>query len=550
MKNDNLKYGNILLQMIRAARALFPPGRNWIARIESMKDRDLGRLLSNRQNLKHERKKILFYSMIPWAQGCVEHMSSVALNLRGHEVFSIICSGALPDCEMHYYDFDRPDCRNCLEGALRFTNAFGITPILSSDLIAVEDEVEANNIVNGLSFDELLLLEYNGVPVGKIARFHINVFYQNFILNLDETQIEQFKTFCKTAILLTKQSTRVLDEVKPDIVIVSNGKAFTYRPLFHAARHREIRVVTWEEHAFDNTMKFVFNHNCFAGEIHLEEPWKEEKDRQLTPDQAGNVEEYFVKWKRAEITPFPYYDSPNQRVTREELGIKPGTSLIACFPNMCRDTAAIDRDIGFKNMIDWLLKTVEFAYNRPELSFVIRAHPAEKKLPPQYAKYNRLFVCDEVKKHFSPLPENVFLFEGDSPISSYSLMDMADVVVVYSSTIGLECALNGRLACVAGDVHFRNKGFTKDISTPNQLWEFLDKGPDYQRNISEQQIQFAQRYAYLWRFRNPVKVPFYNPDGCELSLPGFGVLAPGGDSSIERLCHCILTGDPFIDINF
>ncbi|GMU21823.1 MAG: hypothetical protein AMXMBFR13_19120 [Phycisphaerae bacterium] len=531
-----------------------PPARSrgWLDRIARLYRAEMRGLVAAHAHATpaEDRRRILIYSMIPWRQGCVEHILSTALRIRGHEVVSGVCGGMLPDCETHYYDFERPACSQCRRRARRFAKAFGIAPALSTDHLTESDLTEAERIVADLDEAALEGLVYDGVPVGKIARFEIHVFYQNYLVSLDAMQLEQFRTFCRSAILLTMAAARLLDRYRPDIAITCNGKAFTYRPFFLLARRRGIPVVTWEEHAFDDTLKFVFAHDSYANEIHLETAWQREKDRPLTPAQSGDLDAYFGRWQRGENTPFAYHRDTcrDSGFLYQALGIRPGAPVIACFPNMVRDTAAFDRDVAFPSLIDWLLQTVAFIRRRPEVHLVIRAHPAERCLPERYARYNRFFVCPEVRRHFSPVPPNVHLLEGDTAVSSYALMQAADGIQVYTSTIGIEAALQGRLACVIGDVHYRGKGFTRDMATPEDLWDFLRPGPPYPRTITTAQVELARRYAYLWRFRHPFAMPWYDPGTTSFDIPTFRALAPGGHVTLDKLCRCILTGEPFIDM--
>jgi hypothetical protein len=542
---------DVRTQIYRWRHRFQPKAEGWIDRINRQTREQFPELAMKIPFLKgDEKKKILMFSVLPWVQGSIEHILSNALHLRGHEVRSVVCSGLLPDCEMHYFDFERPPCELCLKGTLKLAHAFGIQPLFSTSYLDSEDVAETNQLLDNLDELEIFKFTYMKVPVGEIARFHLNVFYQTYLVRLESNQVEQMRRFAKSIVLQCKFITRILDAIQPDICITSNGKAFSYRAFFLLARQRGLRVVTWEEHAFDNTMKFVFSQNAFAGEIHLEEAWETECERQLTPSQREQLEEYFGNWRQARITPFEYHRNtrPEVEYLYNALGISKGSPIVACFPNMLRDTLAFDRDIGFATQLDWLISMVHYAEKRPELNLIVRAHPAERVLPEKYAKYNRFFVGDEIRRAFPTLPANVHLIEGDSPINTYTLIDEAQVICVYSSTVGLECALDGRLTCLLGDVHYRSKGFTQDIEKPEQLWSFLDNGPTYPRNISSEQQELAWRYAYLWRFRHPTVMPFYSDEYRRFDFPDLSVFTPNINPTIDTLCRRILDGRPFIDI--
>ena len=70
-------------------------------------------------------------------------------------------------------------------------------------------------------------------------------------------------------------------------------------------------------------------------------------------------------------------------------------------------------------------------------------------------------------------PPNVRVVAADDPQSSYPLMEAADLGLVFSSTTGVELALAGTPVVVAGQSHYRDKGFTLDVSTPE---EFASRG--------------------------------------------------------------------------
>jgi hypothetical protein len=519
----------------------------WLDKIEKLHRAEFRRLLSDVSRPAHHQR-VLTFAPVPWTQGCVEHVLADALRLRGHDVHTVLCGGMLPDCEMHYFDFERPPCKACMASGRRYADAFGLSTRFSTEWLLPGEAREAEARTRGLSTDDLLSLCYDSVPVGAIARFQLNVFYQNYLVELDEEQTEQLRKFSIASVLLTKMATRALDALQPNIVMTSNGKAFSYRPLFLKARQRGIRVVTWEEHAFDDQMKFVFSHDAFAGEIHLEEAWETERDRPLRTGEEKKLDDYFQRWQRAENTPFAYHQDTSRdvRFLYDHLGIPGGAPHIACFPNMLRDTLAFDRDVGFKSLLDWILETVRYAEARPDLHFIIKAHPAERCLPEKYGKYNRFFVCEETRRRTS-IPSNVHLVEGDSPVNSYTILDECSAAVVYTSTLGLEGILRGRPVCVVGDVHYRRKGFTHDIEIPQDLWDFLDNGPPYPA-ITEEQRNLARRYAYLWRFRHPFTMPFYDPSHFSFSLSTFERLLPDKDPAINDLCDSILTGSPFVDI--
>ena len=160
---------------------------------------------------------------------------------------------------------------------------------------------------------------------------------------------------------------------------------------------------------------------------------------------------------------------------------------------------------------------------------------------------SRTLVVSEIKKRYEQLPTNIKLIEGDNPISSYTLSEMADVIILYSGMLGLEMALRGKRPWIAGDFTYRGKGFTLDLASRGHMVDLLNQR-SFVNKLSEDELKLAQRFAYLWIFRHIVRNPFVRLPEDKFLLESFSELAPGGNPIIEDVCAKILSGEPFIDM--
>ncbi len=125
---------------------------------------------------------------------------------------------------------------------------------------------------------------------------------------------------------------------------------------------------------------------------------------------------------------------------------------------------------------------------------------------------------------------------------------MAQVVMLYTSRIGLEVALRGKRPWVAGDMTYRGKGFTRDLVSKQEMVDLLDTGA-FDDTLSAADIELAERFAYLWFFRYVTRLPLLRPPDRLFALKTFRDLAPGGDAVMENLCERLVTGAPFIDLH-
>jgi capsule polysaccharide export protein KpsC/LpsZ len=137
----------------------------------------------------------------------------------------------------------------------------------------------------------------------------------------------------------------------------------------------------------------------------------------------------------------------------------------------------------------------------------------------------------------------VSLVLPDSDISSYRLVELAHVVLVYTSTIGLESALQGKPVVVAGQTHYRSKGFTLDPRTRDEYFDILQKVLAAPPDTLAVDIQVARRYAYLFFGRYMFPFPLIDePQQGEtrLRIGSLDELRTGQWPELDAICDFIL----------
>lgn len=497
----------------------------------------------DRQRSQPGRKRIAIYSLHHFSG--VEYGLAMSLHLRGHDVRGILCDGLLPLCELSLGPNIRPPCDSCIAHLSRYEDAFGFQYGRLRDFLSEDDRARAEKLVAEIPEDARLTMVVNSVPVGRLARREIQRYYRGFIF--DPPRDPAFRQWLVSAVLLTWLSERWLDRAQPDIVGVCSGRTLPTACIFEVARQRGIHTVTWDG-AATRPDALMFSHDRLATEIPLDDAWKEAADVPLSARQIAELDAFLADWSRSRNTPFPYNPDPveDEALIRSELGLRSGVPIVAAFTNTSWDIAVIDRDVGFDSMFAWLFSLIEYAVEHPEIFLVVRAHPAEKKVPAELQ--SRTPVGAELRKRFQPLPVNVKIVEADNPISSYTLAKMAQVNMVYASRFGLELAVRGMRPWIAGAVTYRGKGFTLDLLSREHMVEMLE-GNARQNQLSDAQIGLAQRFSHLWFFRYEVRLPLLRPADKRFSLRSFRDLGPGGDPGMENICEAFVSGKPFLDLN-
>jgi capsule polysaccharide export protein KpsC/LpsZ len=174
--------------------------------------------------------------------------------------------------------------------------------------------------------------------------------------------------------------------------------------------------------------------------------------------------------------------------------------------NVIGDSLTLGRQVFSESMTEWLLRTVDFFAARPEAQLVVRIHPGER-----YTKGPSVAEVIRGAFHENPLPENIHLMGADDPVNTYDLVEIADMGLVYTTTVGLEMAMSGAPVIVAGQTHYRDKGFSLDPASWEAYFQMLDmvlKNPASFR-LSKAQVDQAWAYAYRFFFEYPRPFPWH-----------------------------------------
>lgn len=293
---------------------------------------------------------------------------------------------------------------------------------------------------------------------------------------------------------------------RPDVAIIPNGTIQELGVLYKIAQYLKIPTVTYE--FGDQRQRIWLAQNAQVMRQETDGMWKERSARPLTEAQMERLHNLFVARQRAtlwENFSRHWQGVPAQggEQARQLLGLD-NRPVVLLATNVLGDSLTLGRQVFSKTMGEWISRTVQYFAGRPDAQLVIRIHPGEVLVHGQS-------MNDVVRQVLPRLPEHIRLIGPREKINTYDLIEVADLGLVYTTTVGMEMAMKGIPVLVAGKTHYRGRGFTYDpdswVSYFKLLGQILERPKDYQ--LSRAQVERALQYIYGFFFDFPRPFPWH-----------------------------------------
>ncbi|MBA2734771.1 MAG: capsule biosynthesis protein [Acidobacteria bacterium] len=490
----------------------------------------------------------------------VDSLLAVALTLRGAEVDILICDGALPACQASWLDRlqsekefvkhgpQRDLCPSCFSSGYDMYRSLGIKVHRYSQFLSEDDYRRAESLAASIPLDEIPQHTVDGIPVGEHALAGAIRFYARGGLEREEYGEAVLRRYMAASLLTMYASNRLFNELDYSCVSANHGIYVPQGVICAVAKQKGARIVNWAIGYRKNS--FIFSHDDTYHHTLMTEPvsnwinmnWDEEMESDLLKylkSRWSGANDWISYSKNAEA---------DRNAISKEVGVDFSKPCIGLLTNVVWDAQLHYPQNAFPNMLDWLMVTIRYFAERPDLQLVIRVHPAEVQAQIQ----SRQPVVEEIKRAFPDLPGNIFIIPPESAVSTYAVMMQCDSVLIYGTKAGVELTSFGVPVIVAGEAWIRNKGITADATSSEHYMELLEKLPLGER-LSEEIVRRARKYAYHFFFRRTMPLKVIQPVNAEtwwapyeVQISGLNDLLPGNDPGLDAICDGILHGREFI----
>ena len=318
-------------------------------------------------------------------------------------------------------------------------------------------------------------------------------------INLDDAQDRAlYDLRIKRNTFAARVAFEYLQGHKPDVVLVPNGLILEMGIFFRVARYLNIDAVTYEFNdqreqiwlAQNSSIMQMDTDFLFKARCHL--PITEEMfERVAELENARRGARVWGKSKRL----WQYVSSQGALETHKQLGLDE-RPVVMLATNVLGDSLTLGRDIFAASMTEWITKTVQYFAKRTDVQLVIRVHPGEKLVPQARS------MAAVVREALPEIPAHIHLIGPLDKINTYDLIEFADAGLAYTTTVGIETAMNGCPVISCGRTHYRGRGFTLDPNSWDEYYALLEKVladiPAYRLN--EKQVELTWNYAYRYFF--------------------------------------------------
>ncbi|MGB8252065.1 MAG: hypothetical protein WCF08_02525 [Anaerolineaceae bacterium] len=291
-----------------------------------------------------------------------------------------------------------------------------------------------------------------------------------------------------------------------DVVIVPNGTIQELGVIYRIARYLKIPSTSYE--FGEQRERIWLGQNSEIMRQDTEELWKSRQARPIDEKQRARINALYrareggQRWENFARLWQGISPQGGDKI-REILGLD-DRPVVLISTNVIGDSLTLGRQAFTTGMTEWLVKVLQFFAASPKVQVVIRVHPGE-------ILTRGTSVVDIVREILPDLPSHLHLIGPREKINTYDIMQITDLGLVYTTTVGMEMAMHGIPVMVTGKTHYRGRGFTIDPASWDEYFATLGKilKTPKKFRLTQAQVNLAWQYAYYFFFEFPQPFPWH-----------------------------------------
>ncbi len=387
-------------------------------------------------------KHLIHLSLTTWIiDGMVMYDNIVKLSKEGNEVHIFYCDETIPVCFSNPCS-EKLICKWCRWYRKVMNKQLPKNVIIHSCKNYYDDQIK--DLIKDIYFDynsieEIKKISYKGVQIGYGALSTYVSQTRNINPLIDARFKEFFNGYLKAECILVEILSKMLKEINPDVVSLFNGRFFENRPVYEYSKNLGFQVRCYETNrpfGVKNGVESIYfennlPHNITQGKLLMEKNWS---DSLLSDNDKRKISDsFFNKRRSGEVAGDISYTADQIQ------GLLPNNwdkqkNNIVIFNSSEDEFFALgdeydNNNFLYKNQIDAIRSTLELFKRDNTVHFYLRVHPNLKKVKYRY----HLDLYNLSNKYM-----NLTVISANQKVSSYALLENADKIIVFGSTIGIE----------------------------------------------------------------------------------------------------------------
>jgi hypothetical protein len=407
----------------------------------------------------------------------------IALRSRGHNVYFSLCDGALTACmycELNKFktleDFETKKaqklCNGCSKTGQHILNLAGFKPMLIKP--------------DGESSPESWDLE--------IADSGTKRFLAKGRIDNQEEYKTVFKEYLKSSQIVNGAAKEIFSKNHFDLMIAHHGIYVPQGNMVAVAKEFDVPIVTWVQGY--RKQSFLLG----IGDTYHKSLLTETYDAlDLQSDQDKEIKEYLDSRDIGERDWIKFSSVSRNDPTDIDLG--QNKTKVLLLTNVSWDAQLHYSSRVFPDMHAWIDETIQWFERNSHLDLIIRIHPAEVS--------GKIKARDPILKYidekFLNLPPNIKVIGPEDKVSTYKLMDICDLGLIFATKAGIELAVLGKPLIVAGESWIRGRGLSVDPTTKQEYFTQLEEFSKNPKSLPTN-VEAALKFAHYFFFQKTQKV--------------------------------------------
>ena len=345
-------------------------GKDWVGKLDAIERT----VLAGEGKIQRKQMRVLIGpSFVMWEPSfALDKSLSLALRLRGVDVIPMYCD-SIQHVECNFIGGDwgnfSKSCKDCKKRSEKLWQSNPNKPLPFSRYISPSDIEQISAIISDLTFDDALCFQKSGVAYGAMAK---DIMVNNYLVatpTLVENHEYLLKVHLQNLLMVSLAYERILDDQKPDRV-VSNDSYYGMWAVLE--QHCKARSIPFYSHWPVTRNRVAFAQNDAAMNLDFTKSWDNFSKIDLTTEDDKRIN----KWLSGErglvfdTTKFGSHEIHDPIVDTID-PLKP-TILLAA--NVIWDLAALNKQIVFKDMNEWIVETIEWFRDKDNFQLIIRPH--------------------------------------------------------------------------------------------------------------------------------------------------------------------------------